>query len=83
MNKWFDSPAVDPELKSAYLRTRALLEQVNSNPEHRLGAFEDLVERLLRLAENRCAECGAPIPSLAGTYCSEQCADAKEVQNLY
>ncbi len=83
MSKWFDSPAVEPELKSAYLRTKALVEQADSNPEHRLGYLEDLVERLLGLAENRCAECGAPIDRLAGSYCSEQCASAETVRNSY
>ena len=83
MNKWFDSPAVEPELKSAFLQTKALLDQADSNPEHRLGRLEDLVERILRLAENRCDECGAPISRLAGSYCSEQCSSAELARNSY
>jgi len=83
MSKWFDSPAVEPELKAAYERTLALVKQADSNPEHRLGALENLVEKLLRLAENRCAECGAPIDRLAGDYCCEQCANAEAIRNSY
>lgn len=83
MNKWFDSPVVKPELRSAYLRTRALLERVDSNPDARVGALEDLIERLLGLAENRCAVCGAPMDRLAGDHCSQQCFNDERVRESY
>lgn len=81
--KWFDSPAVGAELKFAYWQTRALI--INSNStEHRLGALEDLVERLLRLAENRCSGCGAPIHYLAKDSCCSQECEAEVVnRDLY
>ncbi len=81
--KWFESPAVDPELKAAYARTLALVGQVDSVPEQRLGALEDLVEWLRRLAESWCVVCGAPIRSEVGEYCSEQCRVTAETRNLY
>lgn len=81
--KWFESPAVDPELKAAYLRTTALIGQTDSVPEQRLGALEDLVERLRRLAESWCVVCGAPIRSEDGEYCSEQCRVSAETKSLY
>ena len=83
MLKWLESPAVDPELKDAHARTLALVGQIDSVPEQRLGALADLVERMRRLAESWCVECGAPIRSEAGEYCSEQCRVASETRNRY
>ncbi len=84
MRKWFESPAVGAELKSAYKQTRALLANPNSTSEQRLGRLEDLVERLLRLAENRCSECGAPIHYLAKDSCCSQECEAEVVnRELY
>ena len=84
MRKWFESPAVGAELKSAYKQTRALLINSNSASEHRLGALEDLVEQFLRLAENRCLVCGAPIHYLAEDSCEQQECEAEIVnRELY
>ena len=84
MRKWFESSAVGAELKSAYKQTRALLANSNSSSEHRLGALENLVERLLRLAENRCPECGAPTHYLAKDSCCSQECEAEIVnRELY
>lgn len=73
---WLGSPAVEPDLKVAVERTLSSCGQADSDPELRLGLLLDLIERLLGLAENRCAECGAPIDRLAGSWCSESCFEA-------
>lgn len=75
---WVDSPAVERKLKHAVEHAWWLAGQPDSEPSARTDAVLELIELLLRQAENRCAVCGAPTDRGAGTWCSESCYKADE-----